>query len=306
MKQSCYRSLALTVFIITLSSVRAYPLLGLSKVEDRPLYLLEKLIYEEVNEVRKQYNLPELQWASDVAYVARQHSKDMGVKQYFAHENKKGGMVSERLANNGIVFSTSAENIFKCKNYPDVVEESVKGWMDSPGHRENILNEQVTETGVGVYEVEGENEYYITQNFIKRAPRFVPSPKHLTEKEIGEIFDVIRNTISEAGYINSDDVLKNKIAGELRKEGFSVEKDFVIKGYLTENRPSLTLKADLRVNKGLIVKFTNIDFETTKELFGELINPQSYSAVVLIRRVGRRTEYIFIKGDETQNTESKH
>ena len=86
----------------------------------------------------------------------------------------------------------------------------------------------------------------------------------------------------------------------------SIEKDFIVNGYLTGSKPSLTLRADLRVDRGLVVKFTNVDFETTKELFGKLVNPQSYSAVVLIRRVGRRTEYLLIKGEESQNTENKH
>jgi hypothetical protein len=71
-------------------------------------------------------------------------------------------------------------------------------------------------------------------------------------------------------------------------------------------RPELTLNADLRVDEGLIVKFTNIDFETTKELFGKLINPQSYSAVVLIRRVNRGTEFLLIRADESQNATSQH
>jgi uncharacterized protein YkwD len=170
------------VFAVACSRVEVYSLFGFPQVEDRPLPLLEKLIYEEVNDIRRQHRLPELQWASDVAYVARQHSEDMGIKGYFSHENKKGEMVNERLAKEGIVFTVSAENIFKCGNYPDVVEESVRGWMDSPGHRENILNEQITETGVGIYKVEGEDEYYITQNFIKRALKFIPASQHLTEK----------------------------------------------------------------------------------------------------------------------------
>ncbi len=144
------------IFLTTLDTANTYSLFKSQEFEKRPISLLENLIYEKVNEERIKYNLPELEWTSDVAEVARKHSEDMGIKGYFAHENKEGKLVSERLEKNGIVFTVSAENIFKCENYPDVVEEAVEGWMVSPGHRENILSKDVTETGVGIYKVNGQ------------------------------------------------------------------------------------------------------------------------------------------------------
>jgi uncharacterized protein YkwD len=285
------------IFVTLFGITEAYSLLGVPEVEKRPVSFLEKLIYEKVNEVRKEYNLPRLEWADDVADVARKHSEDMGIRGYFAHEDKKGELVSERLAKEGIVFTVSAENIFKCTNYPDVVEEAVRGWMESPGHRENILNDEVTETGVGIYKVRDEDEYYITQNFIKRALKFIPLPKPLSEKKIGQILNIVRDTISEAthNYRNpTSSLLKDRIFKKLRSYGITVEKDFIVEGFLKDS-PALRLKVDLRVERGMIINFTNKKFEEDKRVFSQLINPKGYSAVILIRPTGKRIEYLLIK-----------
>ena len=293
-----------SIFMLALSSeCRAFPLFGTTETEKRPIQLLEQLIYEKVNEARMEYNPPELEWTSDVADVARKHSEDMGIKEHFAHENKEGELVSERLEKSGIVFTVSAENIFKCTNYPDIVEEAVKGWMESPGHRANILNGDVTETGVGIYKVKGKNEYYITQNFIKRALKFIPSPSKLSEEEIGKMFNIVKDTISKASnnYRNlSSSMLKEIILKELINFGIPIEKDFVVEGFLKDSL-TLSLKIDLRVNNGLIINFTNGRLEDDKGVFSQLINPQGYSAVILICTIGERIEYLLIKTEEQKN-----
>lgn len=290
-----------SIFMLAFSSeCRTFPLFETPKVEERPIHLLEQLIYEKVNKVRTDHNLSELEWASDVAGVARKHSEDMGIKEYFAHENKEGEFVSERLGKNGIVFTMSAENIFKCTNYPDIVEEAVIGWMESPGHKANILNGDVMETGVGVYKVSGKNEYYITQNFIKRALKFIPSPSKLSEEEISKIFNIVKNTISKASNNYRDlssSMLKEMIFKELISFGIPVEKDFVVEGF-SKDSLTLSLKVDLRADKGLIINFTNGKLEDDKEIFSQLINSQSYSAVILICMTGERIEYFLIKTEE--------
>ena len=292
-------ALLLLVVLISIFSIgRAYPFFWEEEYEERPTRLLEQLIYERVNEERARYHLPALKWTSDVAGVARRHSQDMAVKGYFAHKNKEGEMISERLENAGIVFTIASENIFKCVNYPDIVEESVLGWMESSGHRENILNDTVVETGVGVYKANKGNEYYITQNFIKRALKFIPAPSKLSQKEVDKIFDIVRRTIERTKYNYRETPLKNRILKELISFGIPVEKDLYIQGFLKES-VELKLKADFVVKGGLIINFTNRELEADKDLFSRLINPQSYSAVILINETGEKIQYLLMRGEES-------
>lgn len=287
----------LVVFILGLVTKQSCSFFRAREQETRPVSFLEKIIYERVNQERLKYNLPGLEWASDVADVARRHSEDMGIKGYFSHENKEGEFVSERLEKSGIVFTIASENIFKCENYPDVVEESVRGWMESPGHRENILNSDTVETGVGVYKVGDKSEYYITQNFIKRALKFIPLPSKMSGEEIDKIFNIVKRTIGREKYNYKNSTLKDTIFRELLSFGIPVEKDLLIEGFLKES-PQLKLKADLVVKKGLIVKFTK-DMENDKQSFSRVINPQSYSAVILIRQEDAQIEYLLIMGENS-------
>jgi len=265
------------------------------KLETRPISFLEKLIHERVNKERLKYNLPELQWASDVAEVAREHSQDMALGGYFAHENKKGELVSERLEKTGISFTVSAENLFECENYPNIVEESVMGWMQSPGHRENILNDEIEEAGVGIYKLNGKNKYYITQNFIKRALKFIPLPSRLSEEEINKIFDIIKYSVNNSEHLNIS--LKERIVKGLINANIPVKRDFIVKGFLRRDSPELKIKVDLMVGNGFIVDFTDREFEKGKEEFGKLITSQGYSAVVLIRVAKEKIEYALIKAE---------
>jgi len=283
-----------TLVLLVFLENGAVAFLKTPEVETRPVSFLEKLIYERVNEERLKHNLPRLEWASDVAEVARRHSEDMALKEYFAHENKEGEIVGERLEKAGIVFTVSAENLFKCENYPDIVEESVIGWMQSPGHRENILNDQVEETGVGVYKVVGKNEYYITQNFIRRALKFIPLSSKLSEEEIDKIFNIVKDAITGSDYRNLS--LKDKIVRKLINSNIPVKRDFVVEGFLG-NSPALKLKVDLMVSDGFIVDFTDRELEKEKEEFSKLITSQGYSAIVLIRSSKEKIEYILIKSE---------
>ena len=92
--------------------------------------------------------------ASDVAFL---HSEDMMENDYFSHESIDGSTLADRLKEGNVPYTTAGENI--AANYSDSVA-AVEGWLNSKGHRENMLNEDFTHLGVGVY-----HKYY-TQNFI--------------------------------------------------------------------------------------------------------------------------------------------
>lgn len=78
--------------------------------------------------------------------AARGHSRDMADREYFAHESPEGDGPATRVSQAGYEFSRVGENIFRSQPTP---EEVVEGWMNSPGHCENIMTPGFTEIGVG-------------------------------------------------------------------------------------------------------------------------------------------------------------
>jgi uncharacterized protein YkwD len=80
--------------------------------------------------------------------VALAHSADMGRNHFYGHINRQGHGPAERIAAAGYEAIASAENIARGQSDPETV---VQGWMNSPGHRANILTSDFTEIGAGHY-----------------------------------------------------------------------------------------------------------------------------------------------------------
>ena len=88
----------------------------------------------------------------------------MATNNYFEHESLDGREVSDRAEAQGYDYRTVGENI--AVGQRDVAEV-MQGWMDSPGHRENILRTEYTHLGSGVAtgDFKGQRSIYWTQNF---------------------------------------------------------------------------------------------------------------------------------------------
>ena len=134
----------------------------------------ERLIFDKTNAERKACGLHELTWDSNLANTAREHSVDMAQNGFFSHVNLKGDCPTDRARRNGLVMGIG-ENIGKMptgniagigyvSHNPDSVSTAqVQSWMESPGHRSNMLYPQYTKLGVGV---SYDGMYYVsTQNF---------------------------------------------------------------------------------------------------------------------------------------------
>jgi uncharacterized protein YkwD len=93
--------------------------------------------------------------------VAQDHSEDMAKRNFFDHNNPDGKSPFDRMSAAGYKYGMAAENIAAGYRSPADV---VKGWMNSSGHRANILNCGVTEIGVG-YAAGGTHGMYWTQDF---------------------------------------------------------------------------------------------------------------------------------------------
>jgi len=95
--------------------------------------------------------------------VARAHSRDMGVKRYFAHNSQDGRSPFDRMRAAGYRGNLMGENIAAGQPTAAAV---MKSWMNSPGHRANILNCGFKVLGIGVAKVAGSPmRIYWTQNF---------------------------------------------------------------------------------------------------------------------------------------------
>ncbi|MEA5515820.1 CAP domain-containing protein [Nodularia sp. UHCC 0506] len=127
---------------------------------------MEIAIRQRINEVRQDEGLQPLEHNEKLAQVARNYSRQMAEKNFFSHTGNDGSTLQDRVQASGMIYWVVGENLFKSTNVPQPVKVAVDGWMESPGHRENILRPVFIETGVGVWRVN--NTYYITQLFMRR------------------------------------------------------------------------------------------------------------------------------------------
>ncbi len=128
---------------------------------DQGVLNYEKEVVRLVNEIRVRYGLKELTYDWELSRVARYKSQDMRDNNYFSHTSPVYGSPFQMMKNFGISYRSAAENIAKGYTTPQAV---VNGWMNSSGHRANILNASFTRIGVG-YVADGR---YWTQMFISK------------------------------------------------------------------------------------------------------------------------------------------
>lgn len=121
---------------------------------------LERAVVTLVNKERAAYGLSPLTISSQLCDGARLKSQDMRNNNYFDHNSPTYGTPFEMMRSLGITYSAAAENI--AMGY-STAEAVVNGWMNSAGHRANILSEQYTTIGVGYVQDGG----YWTQWFTR-------------------------------------------------------------------------------------------------------------------------------------------
>ena len=115
-----------------------------------------------VNKERAKYGLSALKSNSSLANVATIKSQDMVNKNYFSHTSPTYGSPFDMMKQFGISYKTAGENIAMGQKTPS---EVVTAWMNSEGHRKNILSSSFTQIGVGVAK-NANGQLYWTQMFI--------------------------------------------------------------------------------------------------------------------------------------------
>jgi len=143
---------------------------------------VERLVVEETNEVREEHGAPPVEPNTSLGDAARGHASDMARGGYVGHETPdgdepldrygwcadEGGYFGENVANTwhdrNIVYDEGDVPTLHLSTEREVAEHLVQKWMDSPGHRETLLNEAWSRIGVGVA-VADDNEVFATQAF---------------------------------------------------------------------------------------------------------------------------------------------
>ncbi|MBL8087961.1 MAG: CAP domain-containing protein [Chthonomonas sp.] len=139
------------------------PIAGFS--ETMVTYAREVLV--RINQIRSEEKLKPVRLNWKLAEASLWHAKDMASKGYFDHKDSLGRTSKDRIEALGIKdWKVIAQNIAGGAADPATV---VKMWMDSPGHRKNILRPDVTEMGIGYY-FDPDSKYlkYWVQDFLGR------------------------------------------------------------------------------------------------------------------------------------------
>lgn len=129
--------------------------------QNNSISAIEKAVLDLTNAERAKAGLKPLEIDNSLMNSARQKSKDMASNNYFSHTSPTYGSPFDQMKANGITYRSAAENIAMGQRN---AEEVVKAWMESPGHRQNILTPSFTHIGIG-YDANGN---YWTQQFIQK------------------------------------------------------------------------------------------------------------------------------------------
>lgn len=119
-------------------------------------------VFELVNQKRQAHGLNELTYNADLAGSAMIHAMDLSMCNYFAHDSLDGTSFFERCADQGYEGTCTGENI---GGGQESAQEVFEAWMESPGHRENILYPHHEEMGVAYHEGDGSYGRYWLKHF---------------------------------------------------------------------------------------------------------------------------------------------
>ncbi len=189
------RNLALIILLSSVASCagprpdHAYKLPERKSKPSINILKLEKAIHSLINNERQRNGLPPMAWDDALAKIARKHSKDMSKRNYFDHYSPEGRdfvyryqrdgyhcsihvgrtihMGAENIALNNLYDSVTTINgkaFYDWNPQDKIAATTVQGWMNSPGHRKNILEPYWKNEGIGLF-IGPDGKVYITQNF---------------------------------------------------------------------------------------------------------------------------------------------
>ena len=109
-------------------------------------YAFEREVFELTNIERRNHGLSPLIWDNQLAAAARAHTLDMARGGFLSHSGSDGSNLGDRVTRHGFDWSRIGENVAAGQRSPQQV---IQSWMNSPGHRQNILSPNFTHFGAG-------------------------------------------------------------------------------------------------------------------------------------------------------------
>jgi len=151
---------------------------------------IEQDLFNLVNRERQKLDLAPVRFFSPLSSLARKHSQNMALRGDISHLSTSGETYSERLVEGGFYFIKNGENVAYSQTF--VSEFIHQGFMDSPGHRANVVDPDFDELGIGVV-FKKDKGYYVTQDFIRA---LAPKGRIEAEAEVEENINRIRRVNS--------------------------------------------------------------------------------------------------------------
>lgn len=124
---------------------------------------VEKTAFDLLNADRASNGLKPLKLNSQLTVLGENYAQDMINRNYFSHTNPEGQSPFDRMTKAGISYSYAGENIAINSN----VTTAEQAFMNSPGHRANILNTNYTDVGIGV-RLDASGSAHVVQEFISK------------------------------------------------------------------------------------------------------------------------------------------
>lgn len=167
-----HRSLALysTLFVAVKFLMIAATVFSPASVSFSSAITPENILIQ-TNLSRKDNNIPQLSWNDKLASSAQAKAEDLASKGYFAHNSPDGKTPWDFIAASGYDYLHAGENLAEGFFEAETTEEA---WMNSPGHRANILNSNYKEMGVGIATGKYNNHtvIFVVQHFGSRLQYF--------------------------------------------------------------------------------------------------------------------------------------
>jgi uncharacterized protein YkwD len=145
------RIIALAAIAVLITSCTVYAQAEVSTAE--------RALFDALNRERSAKGLPALHWDAALAAAAREHASRMAQRNVLSHQLPGEPQVQDRATKAGARFTTIAENIAVAPNSATIHS----AWMQSPHHRENILDPELNGVGIGV--VKGSDGLFAVQDF---------------------------------------------------------------------------------------------------------------------------------------------
>jgi len=141
------------------------PYFDLSKFS---VYTIEEQVFRLLNEERESRGLSPLETLPELVTLARNHSQDMARQGRLTHDSSDGKTYSDRLVEAGLYFLGNGENGAFSKTFSSrLIHQSL---LSSPEHRENILNPNFDQVGIGVF-YQKDKGFFVTQDFLRSFPK---------------------------------------------------------------------------------------------------------------------------------------